>query len=119
MTDGTHEERNLGWFPHERLDVFHAALEFAGWVRAVRSRIPRAKLRGQLEEAAESIVLNICEAAGRSGGSRRHQFEIAYGSAAECHGAVCLCRIYGVPNTEEALHLLHRIRRMLAGLHRP
>ncbi len=117
MTDGTHDKHDLGWFPHERLDVFHAALEFAVWVRAARKEIPRAKLRNQLEEAAESIVLNICEAAGRSGGSRRNQFEIAYGSAAECHGAVCLCRIWGVRHAEEALRLLHRIRRMLAGLH--
>ncbi len=117
MTDGTHDKRNQGWFPHERLDVFHAALEFAAWVHTVRKKIPRAKLRNQLEDAAESIVLNICEAAGRSAGSRRHQFEIAYGSAAECHGAVALCQIWGIPQTEEALHLLHRIRRMLAGLH--
>ena len=111
------EENRQGWFPHERLDVFHVALEFAAWVHSVRKMVPRARLRGQLEEAAESIVLNICEAAGRSGGSRRNQFEIAYGSAAECHGAVCLCRIRGVPRTDEGLRLLHRIRRMLAGLH--
>ena len=72
MTDGIHEKKqNLGWFPHERLDVFHAALEFAAWVRQARKQIPRAKLRNQLEEATESIVLNICEAAGCSGGSRR------------------------------------------------
>ena len=113
MTDETHKQ---GWFPHERLDVFHAALEFAAWVRSARTRIPRAKLRNQLDEAAESVVLNICEAAGRRGGSRRNHFEIAYGSAAECHGAVSLCRIWGVPDTEQAIHLLHRIRRMLAGL---
>ena len=118
MTDGAHETtQSLGWFPHERLDVFHAALDFRFWVRAARKRIPRAKLRNQLDDAAESVVLNVCEGAGRSGGSRRNHFEIAYGSAAECHGAVCLCRIWGVPRIEEALHLLHRIRRMLAGLH--
>ena len=116
MTNGTHNN-NQGWFPHERLDVFRAAIEFAAWICSERKKIPRARLRNQLEDAAESIVLNICEAAGRSGGSRRNQFEIAYGSAAECHGALCLCRIWGVPQTEEAMHLLHRIRRMLAGLH--
>ena len=113
---GRYEVTKLGWFPHERLDVFHVALEFAGWVHRVRRRIPRAGLRNQLADASESIVLNICEAASRSGGSRRNQFEIAYGSAAECHGAVRLCQLQGVPGAEEALRLLDRIRRMLARL---
>ena len=124
MTDGTHDrggknwQRNgtRGWFPHERLDVFQAAIEFADWVERAREHIPRARLRNQLEEAAESIVLNICEAAARSAGSRRNQFEIAYGSAAECHGALMLCKLRGVPNTEHALDTLDRIRRMLARL---
>ncbi len=100
MTDGIHDTKGHGangWFPHERLDVFHASLEFAAWVQAVRRK--------------------ICEGAGRSGGSRGSHFEIAYGSAAECHGAVCLLRARGVSGTDQALHLLHRIRRMLAGLH--
>jgi four helix bundle protein len=117
MTDGTNKTNGLGWFPHERLDVFHVALEFAAWVHEARRRIPRAKLRNQLEDAADSIVLNVCEAAGRSGGNKRNQFETAYGSAAECHGAVRLCQIRGVPRADEALRLLDRIRRMLARLH--
>ena len=116
MTDGTHDRQAQGWFPHERLDVFHAALEFAAWVQSVRDKVPRAKLRGHLEEASDSIVLNICEGAGRSAGARRNHFEIAYGSASECHGAVCLCQIRKVPGSDDALILLHRIRRMLAGL---
>ncbi len=115
-TNGTTGE-SLGWFPHERLDVFQVALEFAAWVQEVRKYIPRAKLRNQLEEAAESIVLNICEASGRRGGSKRNLFEIAYGSAAECHGAVSLCKLMGIPKTDDAIRLLHRIRRMLARLH--
>ena len=57
----TEREKKPGWFPHERLDVFRVALEFAEWVQSVRRSIPRAGLRNQLKDASESIVLNICE----------------------------------------------------------
>jgi four helix bundle protein len=107
----------LGWFPHERMDVFHVAMEFALWVEAVRKHIPRAKLRNQLDDACDSIVLNICEGAGRSAGARRNHFETAYASTCECHGAVSLCRVRRVPRAEEGIALLHRLRRMLARLH--
>jgi len=117
MTDGTNKTGSKqGWFPHERLDVFHAAMEFAAWVRSAERNVPRAKLRSQLGAACDSIVLNICEGAGSSGGTRRKHFQYAYASAAECHGAVCVCKMWGVPRTDEAIELLHRIRRMLAGL---
>ena len=39
-------------------------------------------------------------------------------SAAECHGAVSLCKVYGVADANQALELLSRVRRMLAGLMR-
>jgi len=105
-----------GYFPHERLKVFQAALEFARWVHQTRNKFPSAQLKKQLTSAAESVVLNICEGAGSSGGNQRKHFQIAYGSAAECHGAVSLCQIYGVRQADHALDLLAQVRRMLAGL---
>ena len=105
------------YFLHERLDVFQVSLEFAAWIHKQKRHIP-TQLRNQLTRAAESVVLNLCEGTGRSGGAQRNHYEIAYASAAECHGAVSLCKVYGVPHADEALHLLHRVRRMLAGLQR-
>ena len=104
------------YFPHERLKVFHKAVEFAGWAHSVRNKLPTAELRKQLSKAAESVVLNICEGAGSAGGNKRKHFQIAYGSAAECHGAATLCKAYGVPRSNEAIELLGHLRRMLAGV---
>ncbi|MCA8921983.1 MAG: four helix bundle protein, partial [Planctomycetes bacterium] len=59
--------------------------------------------RPQLAAAAESVVLNLCEGTGRTGGSCRNHLEIAFGSAAECHGALSLCKAYGVPGADDAL----------------
>ena len=105
-------------FAHEGLDVFRTAIELASWIHTTGRRIPRAGLRNQLAAAAESVVLNLCEGTGRTGGSCRNHLEIAFGSAAECHGALSLCKAYGVPGADDALELVDRIRRMLFGLMR-
>lgn len=69
---------------HERLDVYVLALGVARW--AAQQPIPaqRKHLRDQLVRAADSVVLNIAEGAGREpGDARRNHFRIAAGSAAE------------------------------------
>jgi len=70
----------------------------------------------QTTTSREQTTGPLCEGAGRSGGSKRQHFQIAYGSAAECHGAVGLCKAYGVNDADQALELLGHVRRMLAGL---
>ncbi len=46
---------------HERLDVFHVALEFAAMVPAL-TKAARPALRDQIERASSSIALLVAEA---------------------------------------------------------
>ena len=57
-----------------RFDVYRRALEVAGVVRGIDVR---GDLRSQMIRAAESVVLNIAEAQGRSGGDRGRALEVA------------------------------------------
>ena len=52
---------------HERLDVYHRALDFLVLANAVIEGLPRGKshLAAQLSRASLSIVLNIAEGTGR------------------------------------------------------
>ena len=77
------------YLPHERLDVYRLALEYR------RSLAPLAKVRGiaalrdQLFRAADSVVLNIAEGAGRNSRNDKSRFyEIAKGSATESAAAL-------------------------------
>lgn len=74
-------------FPHERLDVHRAALEFVGIAQEIVASLPpgRRELADQLDRAALSIVLNVAEGSGEH--SRREKarfYRIAGRSAAEC-----------------------------------
>ena len=71
--------------PHETLDVYHLALEFHRALRPLARQRGFANLRDQMTRAAESIVLNIAEGAGRtSRDDKRRFYEIAMGSTIEC-----------------------------------
>jgi four helix bundle protein len=50
-------------------------------VEKIRTR--NRKLAGQLEEASESVPLNIAEGSGNRGGTRRERYNTALGSARE------------------------------------
>src|SRR5512141_1744203 len=87
------------YLPHERLDVYRLALEYR------RSLAPFAKVRGiaalrdQLFRAADSVVLNIAEGAGRnSRPDKQRHYEIAKGSATESAAALELLHCSGVLN---------------------
>ena len=89
---------------HERLDVYQVALGVARW--AARQVIPAARkhLRDQLVRAADSMVLNIAEGAGREPGeSRRNHYRIAAGSAAEVAAVLDLIALPGGPERQEEL----------------
>ena len=77
------------YFGHEKLTVYSVALGVARWAAAVGTR---RTLKDQLVRAADSVVLNIAEGAGRpfGGAARRAFFDIAMGSAAEVAAAIDL-----------------------------
>ena len=52
---------------HERLDVYHLALDFLVFANCVVEALPggRSHLADQLTRAATSIVLNLAEGAGK------------------------------------------------------
>ncbi len=114
---------NQPFLPHERLDVYHLAVVFN------RSLAPLTKVRGvaslrtQLFDAADSIVLNIAEGAGRnSRDDKRRHYEIAKGSATECAAALQLLRCRGVLSEagyQARRALLLRVVQMLSRLSGP
>ena len=98
------------YFGHEKLTVYSVALGVARWAQEVGAR---RSLKDQLVRAADSVVLNIAEAAGLPpGDARRHHFRIALGSAAEVAAAIDL--IGAVGPAED----IRRVGAMLAKLSR-
>ena len=97
-------------FGHEKLTVYSVALGVARWAAAVGTR---RTLKDQLVRAADSVVLNIAEAAGLPpGDGRRHHFRIALGSAAEVAAAIDLIGAVGPADD------IRRVGAMLAKLSR-
>src|SRR5689334_15828641 len=108
------------YLPHERLVVYRLALEFR------KSMAPLAKVRGiaplrdQLFRAADSVVLNIAEGAGRnSRADKQRHYEIAKGSATESAAALELLHHSGVLSEtayQDRRELAVRIVQMLSRL---
>ena len=78
------------YFDHEKLNVYHESLKFAGWCETIFERIPaRAAIYSQLDRARTSIPLNIAEGNGKfTAPDRCRFFDTAWGSSLEC--AACL-----------------------------
>jgi four helix bundle protein len=71
---------------HERLDVYHLALEFLVFANDIIEKLPRGRshLADQFTRASTSIVLNIAEGAGKlSKPDKRRYYLTARGSATE------------------------------------
>ena len=71
---------------HERLDVYHLALEFLVFANGVLEGLPRGRshLADQFTRASLSIVLNVAEGAGKhSKPDKRRYYLTARGSATE------------------------------------
>ena len=71
---------------HERLDVYHLALDFLVLANQIVEALPRGHghLTDQLSRAATSIILNLAEGAGKhSRPDKRRFYLIARGSATE------------------------------------
>jgi four helix bundle protein len=105
-------------FAHERLDCYALAVEVALWFARTGFPRGRAELRKQGQNAADSVVLNIAEGAGRrlanAAGKNHHQ--IALGSAAEACAVLDL--VSTLPGAPEHQQKLRRIGAMLAKLSR-
>ena len=75
----------------QRLDVYQRAIEFLALTYEIVDALPRgnADRADQLTRAAESVIRNIAEGAGRwSAADSGNRYRIARGEAMEC--AACL-----------------------------
>ncbi len=79
---------------HERLDVYHLALEFLVVANEVVEALPRGRghLADQFTRASTSIVLNLAEGAGKhSKPDKRRYYVTARGSATESAALLDVC----------------------------
>src|ERR1700726_2823302 len=79
---------------HERLDVYHLALDFLVFANSVVEALPRGRshLADQFTRAATSIVLNLAEGAGKhSKPDKRRYYLTARGSATESAALLDVC----------------------------
>lgn len=79
---------------HERLDVYHLALDFLVYANGVIEGLPRGRshLADQFTRASTSIVLNLAEGAGKvSKGDKRRYYLTARGSATESAALLDVC----------------------------
>ena len=109
---------------HERLDAYHVAREFIGRVADLRRQFRRgeAPLADQLTRAADSVLLNLCEGAGRRAGREKARFfDIARGSATECAAVAEIAgirRLAPAPALRDIRDLAGRLVALLSGLAR-
>ncbi|MBM4049571.1 MAG: four helix bundle protein [Planctomycetes bacterium] len=113
-------------FAHEKLDVYQLELAFIRWVTPVleevekKARARTREVRGQLDRASVSMLLNTAEGNGkRQRQVRAKFFDDARGSATEC--AACLDALVakGACSGErirEGKEMLARISQMLTKL---
>jgi len=100
---------------HEKLDVYHIAIEFVILSDMVIEQLfrGRAYLSDQLQRAALSIALNIAEGAGEYANDEKARFyRMAKRSATECASILDVCRklqLLNEANYEKGRELLVRI----------
>jgi four helix bundle protein len=109
-------------FPHERLDAWYLARRARQLALQFTASLPRGfgDEARQINNAAASVVRNICEGAGRWRPAEKvHKFEIANGEASEAAGAVQSLLDAGVGDAgiaEKFLHIEGRTGATLTGL---
>ena len=103
----------------QKLDVYQRAIEFLALTAQTADEVPRgnAALLDQLRRAASSIVLNIAEAAGRTGkADAARAYAIARGSAMECAAvldALSVLKVIEAGTQQRGGELLERVVAML------
>ena len=112
----------MGLFDHEKLAVYRASLEFAGWSYRLGKSLkgPDRHARDQILRASQSIPLNIAEGNSKiTTPDRRRFFRIALGSALECAATLdvlVVCNLISAEYAQEGKARLDRIVAMLTGL---
>jgi four helix bundle protein len=105
---------------HERLDVYHLALQFQALSGTLVPRRGLRAVRDQLERASLSVVLCIAEGAGRTAGpDKRRFYEMARGSATESAAVLDVLRVRGLLDEQahrQARLLVLRLVQMLSRL---
>jgi len=89
------EQPKVGYFDHEKWDVYQASLELVILISDIVEQLPRGKayLADQLQRAGTSVPLNIAEGAGEDSLSEKARFyRMAKRSAAECASILDVCQ---------------------------
>ncbi len=103
----------------QRLDVYQRAIEFLALASEIVEELPRghAQRADQLIRAAESVVRNIAEGAGRwSDADSAKHYKIARGEAMECAASLDILKLRKLiasARYEEGLRLLEAVVAML------
>lgn len=103
----------------QRLDVYHRAIEFLALVGDIVGDLPKghADRADQLVRAAESVVRNIAEGAGRwSGADCAKHYKIARGSAMECAASLDVMRLRKLVRPEQYAHGIQLLEAVVAML---
>jgi four helix bundle protein len=122
FVDQHDQETRMDHFDHDKLDVYHCAIDFVAVADDIVENLPRGRayLADQLHRAALSIALNTAEGAGEFAAKEKARFyRIAKRSATECAAAIDVClkrQIVEQDKYNEARGLLLRIVSMLTKL---
>jgi len=117
-------KEKVGYFDHERWDVYQASLELVVLISVIVEEFPRGKayLVDQLQRAGTSVPLNIAEGAGEHSPSEKARFyRMAKRSATECASILDVCqrlRILDGKLHMKGRELLLRITAMLTKMAR-
>ncbi len=104
-------------FPHERLVAWRVARQARAAALEYTASLPRGygDERRQINNAAASVVRNICEGAGRwQPADKIYRFEIANGEASEAAGSVVSLLDANLGDDVLAARFLHLERRTAA-----
>ena len=107
---------------HERLDVYHLALDFLVLASGVIEGLPRGRshLADQFTRASTSVVLNLAEGAGKlSKPDKRRYYLTARGSATESAALLDVClrlKLLDEPGHKTGKEMVVRIVSMLIRL---
>ena len=110
---------DLGMLSFQRLDVYQRAIEFLALATEIVEELPRghAERADQLIRAAESVVRNIAEGAGRwSDADSSKHYKIARGEAMECAASLDILklrRLATLQRYERGIELLEGVVAML------
>jgi four helix bundle protein len=108
-------------FDHDRLDVYHAVIEFVGLAGEIVEALPRGRayVKDQLARASLSIATNLAEGAGEFRRKDKARFyRMATRSATECAAIVDGCRKLRIVDDALAQRARERLLRVVSMLTR-